>query len=249
MPSIYKICSETLWRDAQAAGVFKGAPVDLADGFIHFSTADQVAETASRRFAGEIDLLLLTVDADALGEALRHEPSRGGALFPHLYGELPLSAVTAAVPLPLGTDGRHVLPDLAVAPGPADQGWRPIDSSGLMSTLGPLWTRSLPDGRPVYALTAEERHLNRAGIVHGGTLMSFLDEAMGLTSWHGTGRRRQVTIQLDTHFVSAAKAGDRLEADCRIVRHTRSLVFLGGELKVGTRLVATAHGVWKFLGD
>jgi uncharacterized protein (DUF952 family) len=110
---IYKICPAALWREAEAAGEFAGAPVDRRDGFIHFSTADQVAETAERHFAGETDLLLVAVDADALGEALRFEPSRGGALFPHLYGALPLTAVRCADPLPLGPDGRHVFPDLA----------------------------------------------------------------------------------------------------------------------------------------
>jgi uncharacterized protein (DUF952 family) len=111
--TIYKICGAALWREAKAAGVFGGAPVDLADGYIHFSTAAQVAETAERHFAGETDLLLVAIDVDALGPALRHEPSRGGALFPHLYGTLPLSAVRWVKPLPLGPDGRHVFPELA----------------------------------------------------------------------------------------------------------------------------------------
>jgi uncharacterized protein (DUF952 family) len=108
MTRIYKICPAALWRQAQEAGVFAGAPVDLADGFIHFSTAAQVAETAARHFAGQGDLLLLTVDGQALGPALRWEASRGGALFPHLYAPLPLAAVIHAAPLPLGADGRHV---------------------------------------------------------------------------------------------------------------------------------------------
>lgn len=252
---IYKICPETLWRDAQAAGIFAGAPIDLADGYIHFSTAAQVEETAAKHFAGQPDLLLLTIDESALGAALRYEPSRGGALFPHLYGSLPLAAVSAAMPLPLGPDGRHVFPaGLLPAPDapapfdPAAAGWTALDARGLWLAIGPLWTKTLPEGRPVYALPLEERHLNRGGIVHGGTLMSFLDEAMGMTSWHGSGRRRQVTIQLDTHFIAAGMAGDFMEADCHIVRQTRSLMFVAGELKVGNRLVATARGVWKFLG-
>jgi uncharacterized protein (DUF952 family) len=109
---IYKICDSALWREAERAGVFTGAPVDHADGFIHFSTAAQVAETAARHFAGQADLLLVAVDATALGSALRYEPSRGGALFPHLYVSLPLSAVRWVKPLPLGADGRHLLPEL-----------------------------------------------------------------------------------------------------------------------------------------
>ena len=110
MTLIYKICPEPLWREAEARGRFAGAAVDLADGFIHFSTAAQVAETARRHFAGQDDLLLVAVEAEALGADLRFEPSRGGALFPHLYGELALDAVHSVVPMPLGSDGAHRLP-------------------------------------------------------------------------------------------------------------------------------------------
>jgi uncharacterized protein (DUF952 family) len=108
--TIYKICPEPLWRAAEAVGRFGGAPVDLADGFIHFSTAAQLRETAARHFAGQSGLLLVAVDADALGPALRFEPSRGGALFPHLYAALPLGAVRSVGPLPLGPDGAHQFP-------------------------------------------------------------------------------------------------------------------------------------------
>ena len=108
--TIYKICPTALWQAAERQSVFKGAPVDLSDGFIHFSTAEQVEETAARHFAGQKDLLLVSVDAARLGESLKWEPSRGGALFPHLYGDLALSAVTRVEPLPLGPDGRHVFP-------------------------------------------------------------------------------------------------------------------------------------------
>jgi uncharacterized protein (DUF952 family) len=111
--TIYKIAPETLWREAEAAGVFAGAPVDLADGYIHFSTAAQARETAAKHFAGQEDLLLVAIDAGALGDALKWEPSRGGALFPHLYGALPLSAVRSVRALPLGADGVHVFPEMA----------------------------------------------------------------------------------------------------------------------------------------
>ena len=86
---IFKICPESLWGEAESAGVFHGAPVDLQDGFIHFSTAAQVPATAARHFRGVKDLLLVAVESDALGDALKWEPSRGGDLFPHLYGSLP----------------------------------------------------------------------------------------------------------------------------------------------------------------
>ena len=112
MTIIYKISDVALWNEAKRSGIFTGAPVDVADGFIHFSTAAQAAETAARHFAGRGDLVLVAVDADALGAGLRHEPSRGGALFPHLYGTLPLTAVRWVKPLPLGPDGKHVFPEL-----------------------------------------------------------------------------------------------------------------------------------------
>lgn len=110
---IYKICPRVVWEEARATGRFDGAAIDLADGFIHFSTGDQVRETAAKHFAGQDDLVLAAVDAAALGEKLRYEVSRGGALFPHLYGSLPMSAVRWAEPLPLGRDG---VPDFAGLP-------------------------------------------------------------------------------------------------------------------------------------
>ncbi len=109
---VYKICEEVLWREAERAGVFRGAPVDARDGFIHFSTAAQVRETAARHFDGAGGLLLVAVSADALAGALKWEVSRGGDLFPHLYGTLPLGAVLWTKPLPLGADRRHVFPEL-----------------------------------------------------------------------------------------------------------------------------------------
>ncbi len=109
MRLIYKLLDRPAWADAQRIGRFDGSPVDLADGFIHFSTADQAAETARRHFAGRSDLVLLKVDADALGEALRWEPSRGGDLFPHLYEPLPTSRVIETRPLSLGSDGVPAL--------------------------------------------------------------------------------------------------------------------------------------------
>jgi uncharacterized protein (DUF952 family) len=111
--TIYKICPQPLWREAEATGRFDGAGIDVADGFIHFSTADQAVETAARHFAGQRDLLLIAVDATTLGDGLKYEVSRGGALFPHLYAPLPLSAVKWVKPLPLGPDGNHVFPELA----------------------------------------------------------------------------------------------------------------------------------------
>ena len=104
---IYKIVPTSLWRAAEAIGTFVGAPVDLADGFIHFSAAGQVAETAARHFAGQSDLMLVAIDPATLGAALKWERSRGGALFPHLFAPLPVSDALWARPLPLGADGFH----------------------------------------------------------------------------------------------------------------------------------------------
>jgi uncharacterized protein (DUF952 family) len=111
--TIYKLVPAALWREAENAGRFTGSAADLRDGFIHFSIAAQLAESAAKHFAGQSDLLLVGVDAAGVGDALRWEPSRGGALFPHLYGALELAAVTRVEPLPLGPDGRHCFPVLA----------------------------------------------------------------------------------------------------------------------------------------
>lgn len=113
MPSatIYKICTAREWSEAQSAGAFQGSAADLSDGFIHFSTAEQAAETARRHFAGQEGLVLVAVDAQALGPALKWEPSRGGDLFPHLYGTLATTAARSVTPLPLGEEG-HVFPEM-----------------------------------------------------------------------------------------------------------------------------------------
>jgi uncharacterized protein (DUF952 family) len=107
---IFKIFRRPEWNAFRAAGRTQGAPVDLADGYIHFSTAAQVAETAARHFATESDLVLVAVDAGRLGAALKWEPSRGGALFPHLYAPLTLDAVAWDKSLPLGASG-HIFPE------------------------------------------------------------------------------------------------------------------------------------------
>ena len=112
MSTIYKICPASAWREAERRGVYLGSDDDKRDGFIHFSTAEQVAETARKHFFGQTGLFLIAVDADQLGDALRWEPSRGGALFPHLYGELDLGATTAVLDLRATSDGSHDVPEL-----------------------------------------------------------------------------------------------------------------------------------------
>jgi uncharacterized protein (DUF952 family) len=110
--TIYKLVGAEAWRAAERDGTFGGAAVDLQDGYIHFSTAAQVRDTARRHFAGHADLVLVAVDTGALGAALRWEPSRGGDLFPHLYAPLEIAAVRWSAPLPLGPDGAHAFPAL-----------------------------------------------------------------------------------------------------------------------------------------
>ena len=117
---IYKICSRAEWREAEQSGEYAGSAADHADGFIHLSAAEQVQGTADKHFAGQKDLVLVSVSTDRLGPALRWEPSRGGALFPHLYGPLPLTAVVTVSDLPLGADGRHRIPALGSAPAERD---------------------------------------------------------------------------------------------------------------------------------
>ncbi len=113
MTLIYKISPREAWIAATAEGVFLGAPIDLADGYIHFSSAQQMRETAAKHFAGQDDLVLAVIDTARLGEGLKWEPSRGGALFPHLYAPLPMNAVVAVHDLPVGRDGFHVFPETA----------------------------------------------------------------------------------------------------------------------------------------
>ena len=112
MTTIYKICERTAWQEAESAGLYRGSALDIRDGFIHFSTAAQAGETAAKHFAGQTDLMLIAVDGDALGAALKWETSRGGDLFPHLYATLPLAAVRWARPLPDEIGGRREIAEL-----------------------------------------------------------------------------------------------------------------------------------------
>jgi uncharacterized protein (DUF952 family) len=111
--TIYKICDRASWHTAERDRQFRGSEVDARDGFIHFSAAAQLAETAAKHFAKQTGLMLIAVDSDVLGAALKWEPSRGGDLFPHLYAALPLTAVRWARPLPDEVEGRRAMPELA----------------------------------------------------------------------------------------------------------------------------------------
>lgn len=113
MTMIYKICERKAWLTAERQGEFRGSDADARDGFIHLSTATQLAGTAAKHFAGATDLLLVAVNAGALGQALKWEPSRGGDLFPHLYGALSLTAVRWTRPLADEVNGRRAMPELS----------------------------------------------------------------------------------------------------------------------------------------
>lgn len=110
VPVLYKIMSKQEWETAQANGLYEGSEVDRRDGFIHLSASHQVRATAQKHFSGKADLLLVSVAEEALGQNLKWEVSRGGDLFPHIYGALPLSAVSEVIPLPL-MNGVHKFPE------------------------------------------------------------------------------------------------------------------------------------------
>ena len=131
---------------------------------------------------------------------------------------------------------------------PAQAGWEVLETSGFISLVGPLWTRRDGDDL-VFGFLAEPKHHNRRGVVQGGMLMTFADRALGTTAWYANGRRPQATVQLDVHFVDAVAIGEFVEAHCEIVRRTRSVMFMRATLTVGARVVATAAGVWKVLGE
>ena len=114
MPLIYHMCRRDEWSAAEASGIYQGSSQDQADGFIHFSTAEQIIESAARHRAGQTGLVLIAVEPLRLGTALKWEPSRAGMLFPHLYGTLPTEAAHWVAELPLGPDGRHIFPALGV---------------------------------------------------------------------------------------------------------------------------------------
>jgi len=130
---------------------------------------------------------------------------------------------------------------------PAAAGWETYSDAGFFGLVGPLWQRE-KDGLHLYAFKAEPKHHNRRGVVQGGMLMAFADRSMGMTCWYANEQQPQATVQLDMHFVDAVQIGEFVEAKCRVVRRTRALIFMEGELVVGHRTVATAKGVWKTLG-
>ena len=125
-------------------------------------------------------------------------------------------------------------------------GWKIVETSGFLHLIGPLWHR-LVNGEHEYALATEDKHHNRRGLVQGGVLMTFADRTCGMTARYVSGKPMLATVQLDTHFVEAGKIGEVLISKPRVVRSTRSLIFIGTEVTVDKRVIAMANGVFKIL--
>lgn len=125
-------------------------------------------------------------------------------------------------------------------------GWTIVETTGFLHLVGPLWQRVV-NGEHEYALVAQDKHHNRRGLVQGGVLMTFADRTCGMTARFVSGRSMLATIQLDTHFVEAGKIGETLVSKPRVVRSTRSLIFVSTEVTVDKRCIAMANGVFKIL--
>ena len=125
-------------------------------------------------------------------------------------------------------------------------GWAIVETSGFLHLIGPLWHR-LVNGEHEYALATEDKHHNRRGLVQGGVLMTFADRTCGMTARYVSGKPMLATVQLDTHFVEAGKIGEVLISKPRVVRSTRSLIFIGTEVTVDKRVIAMANGVFNIL--
>jgi acyl-coenzyme A thioesterase PaaI-like protein len=145
---------------------------------------------------------------------------------------------------------RPEKPDMtdAAAEQLTSDGWTIVDTTGFLSLIGPLWQRVV-NGEPEYALVAQDKHHNRRGVVQGGLLMTFADRACGMTARFVSGRPTLATVQLDVHFVDSGKIGETLLAKPRVVRTTRSLIFMTTEVTANNRCLAMASGVFKILKD
>ena len=130
---------------------------------------------------------------------------------------------------------------------PAAQGWETYPGEGFIGLVGPFWMKQHGESYR-YGFLAEKKHHNRRGVVQGGMIMTFADRSLGMTAWYANNKQPQATVHLDVHFVDAVQIGEFVEAKCRVVRRTRSLLFMSGEISAGERVVATANGVWKTLG-
>ena len=137
-------------------------------------------------------------------------------------------------------------PDTAAAPGLAAAGWKPMPASDYPALIGPFLARREGDGWR-YGFVAEQRHLNKGGVVHGGMLVSFADDVLGATVFEAVGRQPVTTVQLNTQFIAPVRLGELAEMRAEVLRRTRTVVFVRGVLEVGGRAVVHADGVWKIL--
>jgi acyl-coenzyme A thioesterase PaaI-like protein len=141
--------------------------------------------------------------------------------------------------------GNDDMPDKAAAKLNSD-GWTIVETTGFLHLIGPLWQR-LVDGEHEYALATQDKHHNRRGLVQGGVLMTFADRTCGMTARYVSGKPTLATVQLDTHFVDTGKIGEVLMSKPRVVRSTRTLIFISTEVTVDRRCIAMANGVFKIL--
>ena len=143
--------------------------------------------------------------------------------------------------------GPPVVADTGEAFDPAAAGWEIYRDEGFIGLVGPFWMRQSGDSYR-YAFLAEPKHHNRRRVIQGGMLMTFADRSMGMTCWYANERQPQATVQLGMQFIDAVQVGEFVEATCRVIRRTRSLIYMSAELAVGDRVVASANGMWKTLG-
>ena len=129
---------------------------------------------------------------------------------------------------------------------PGDEGWKPLNVEGYFSSVGPLWSRRAGDSWE-YGMAVEKQHHNGIGVAHGGMLVTFMDQAISLIAWNATDRVPCATIQLETHFIASAKAGNFVVARVEVTRQTSTLIFLRGTLSVGDQLIMTAQGLMKVI--
>jgi acyl-coenzyme A thioesterase PaaI-like protein len=158
---------------------------------------------------------------------------------------IPLDYNTAAIDEMTNDGGASDMTDKSTEKLKAS-GWTIVETTGFLSLVGPLWQRVV-DGEHEYALIAQDKHHNRRGLVQGGVLMTFADRACGMTARYVSGRPKLATVQFDTHFVEAGKIGEILTSKPRVVRATRSLIFVSAEVTVDKRCIAMASGVFKIL--
>jgi acyl-coenzyme A thioesterase PaaI-like protein len=194
--------------------------------------------TAARFSTGSGSLVGNRANAAQRAAIFRRVASSNGRIIPLDYN-------TSAIDEMTNDDGASDMTDKATEQLKSS-GWTMVETTGFLSLVGPLWQRVV-DGVHEYALVAQDKHHNRRGLVQGGLLMTFADRSCGMTARYATGRPTLATVQMDVHFVDSGKIGETLLSVPRVVRATRSLIFVTTELTAGERCIAMASGVFKIL--